>query len=340
MRNLVRDGRRSRYTTVEKNNFIRPPHVEGKGDVLYRGFQCLNARCTNLIIVEDIEITDDFAIKCDKCEFSHVAGNTKFIFEYDLKDKRDGTSETGKFEILIDDYIKEAKGYKYCLYCCAIKPLELFDKHGSRKTGRQSECNLCKKFYNSIKNKTRLAEQHRKASQQRRLYTELTRSPRIDLGKIYEKYKSKCFKCGCNLSGDRDGSKAVLLGNLDHTLPVKLLWPLTTDNATLLCKTHNGQKSEKWPGEFYTDAELRRLYPIVGIEYATLKGAPRYNPDALERLKDAQFVEALFAKYANYQEELLTLRNRILKATDLDFFASWPQISDELVQQANNKLKT
>jgi hypothetical protein len=333
-------GRRSSYTTVEKQNFVRPNHVEGRGDVLFRGFQCLNAECTNFLIVEDSDITDDFSFQCEKCGFVHAAGDTKFIFAYDLKDERKGTSEKGNFEILVDDYIAEAKGYKYCLYCRSLKPLDLFHKHRSRKTGRQGECTLCKKFYNSKKNKTRLAEQHREASQKRRLYTELTNKPRMDIGKIYEKYDSKCFKCGCDLSADRDGGKAALLGNLDHTLPVKFLWPLTTDNATLLCRNHNAQKAERWPGEFYTDRELRRLYPMVGIDYLILKGKPRFNPEALERLKDAGFVEALFAKYARYQDELIGLRNRILKETGFDFFKAWPQISKDLVKQADDLIKS
>ncbi|WP_461330036.1 hypothetical protein [Bradyrhizobium diazoefficiens] len=320
---------------------MRPDHVEGKGDVLYRGFQCLNPECTNFIFIEDSEITDDFEIKCERCKFKHVAGETKSIFKYELKDERDqGATETGDFEILVDDYIGEAKGYKYCILCCGLKPIELFDKHSARKTGRQGECNLCKQVYNSIKNKTRLTEQHREASQKRRLYTELSSSSRIDLGKIYEKFDSKCFKCGCNLSSDRDGGKAALLGNLDHTLPAKFLWPLTTDNATLLCKNHNGQKSERWPGEFYGDRDLRRLSPIVGIDYRVLKGNPHFNPDALGRLKDPAFVEALFVKYARYQDELVGLRNKILKAEKFDFFKSWPKISKDLIKRADDLLKS
>jgi hypothetical protein len=79
---------------------------------------------------------------------------------------------------------EEAKGYKYCIICGTLKPLELFDKHAARKTGRQGECNLCKQLYNSMKNQTRIADPHREASQKRRLYTELTNSPRIDIGAI------------------------------------------------------------------------------------------------------------------------------------------------------------
>lgn len=333
-------ARRAPYTKVEKKDFDRPAHVEGQGDVLYRGFQCLNPNCTHFLFVKDQDITDDFDIACPVCRFRHAAGETTLIYRYDLRDKRDDSIiESGDFEIVHDDYIEEAKGYKYCIICGALKPVELFDKHRSRKTGRQGECNLCKQIYNSIKNQTRLADQHREASQKRRLYTELTNSPRIDIGAIYEKFGSACFKCSLELSQDREKGKKELRGNLDHTLPAKYLWPLTTDNATLLCKEHNADKAEAWPGEYYTDEELRRLAPLVGIDYKVFKAEAHFNPEALERLKKAEFVEALFVKYARYVDELLRLRNRILIATGFDFFKSWPKISGDFVRRADEMLK-
>lgn len=333
-------ARREAYTEVEKADFKRPAHVEGKSDILYRGFQCLNNECTHFIFITDDEITDDFSIKCPTCGFEHKAGESQRIYNYVLRDKRDGSAiEKGEFEILHDDYVREAKGYKYCIICSALKPIELFDKHSARKTGRQGECNLCKQVYNSLKNQTRLAEQHREASQKRRLYTELTNAPRIDIGKIYEKFENKCFKCDKELSADREKGHEELSGNLDHTLPAKFLWPLSTHNATLLCKEHNGAKAESWPGQFYSDAELRRLAPLVGIDYKILKGEPHYNPEALKRLQNAGFVEALFAKYARYLDELIGLRNRILKTTGIDFFKSWPKISADLIARADALLK-
>jgi hypothetical protein len=329
-------ARRTPYTEVEKKNFQRAPHVEGKGDVLYRGFGCLNPKCTRFILVEDKDITDTFNIVCPACKFEHAAGETSIIYDYDLRDRRDNSIfESGKFEILHDDYVQEAKGYKYCIICSTLKPIELFDKHGARQTGRQGECNLCKRLYNSIKNQTRLAEQHREASQKRRLYTELASNPRIDIGKIYERFNNRCFKCGKELSEDREKGARELRGNLDHTLPAKWLWPMTTDNATLLCKGHNGAKAEKWPRDYYNEAELRKLAPLVGIDYHTLKGPEHFNPEALKRLEEAVFVEKLFIRYARYLDELIMLRNKILDATKFDFFKSWPRISDEWVHKAD-----
>lgn len=331
-------ARRAAYTKVEKSNRVVSKFAKGNGDVLFRGFHCLNPDCDEFIFVRDEAIGEDFKIVCPTCKFEHRAGETSVFFDYELRDKQTKKSiETGLFEVLHDDYIGEAKGFKYCVLCSTLKPLELFDRHSARKTERQSECNLCKQLYNSIKNQTRLADQHREASQKRRLYTDLTETRRIDIAAIYKKYDNKCFKCGVDLSRDRAGGKADLAGNLDHTLPVKLLWPLTTDNATLLCKEHNGEKAEKWPSEYYSDAELRKLAPLVGIDYRILKGKPVYNPSAIEKLKNPSSVEALFIKYAAYSDELIGLRNRILKATGFDFFKTWNKISKDWVSKANDR---
>ena len=85
---------------------------------------------------------------------------TKF-YDYTLVDLRDGSVvEQGQFAILHDDYSAEAQEYKYCIICNAIRPLQFFHRHGSRKSGRQGECRLCKAIYNAIKNQTRLTDQH------------------------------------------------------------------------------------------------------------------------------------------------------------------------------------
>jgi hypothetical protein len=94
-------ARRTPYTKVERKNFSRPAHVEGQGDVLYRGFQCLNPECTNFIFIKDEGITDDFEIVCDACGFKHTTGETTRVYDYDLRDKRDNSIiESGAFEVL------------------------------------------------------------------------------------------------------------------------------------------------------------------------------------------------------------------------------------------------
>lgn len=196
-------ARRTAYTKVKRLNFSNPDHVKGMGDKTFRGFQCLNKECKNLIFVQVERIDPDFEYICDKCGFEHKAGETTTLYNYELIDERDKSLiEAGSFQLLHDDYVGESKEYKYCIVCGALKPFELFDVHGSRQTGRQGECRLCKQVYNGIKNQTRLTEQHREASQKRRLYTHFEDREKMDVAIIYARFGNCCFKCGTDLSSD------------------------------------------------------------------------------------------------------------------------------------------
>jgi len=254
--------------------------------------------------------------------------------EYELADLRDDTIiEKGTFTILHDDYVNESQEYKYCIICNTIKPLYLFDKHSARKSGRQGECRLCKAVYNSIKNQTRLTDQHREAAQKRRMYLDLSGSTKITSKEIFERFGYRCFKCKADLRNVVDTKERPL----DHTLPAMFLWPLTTENATLLCRLHNGEKSGKWPVEYYSDKELKELAVITGIPHETLAAQPHYNPQAIERLKDAEVVDELLQKYVIHMPEIIKLRNRILEYEGFDFFKHSKTISPAWVRQADQE---
>jgi DNA-directed RNA polymerase subunit M/transcription elongation factor TFIIS len=332
--------RRKAYTKVEKENEIRAEHVKGMGDVVFKGLHCLNPACQNFLFIRKDDISDFFEIPCSVCGYVHQYGNESKFYDYKLRDRRDNSViQEGEFTILHDDYLAEAKEFKYCIICSALKPLEFFDRHSARKSGRQGECRLCKGVYNGIKNQTRTTDQHREAAQKRRLYMELAGGAKIDSKQIYERFGYKCFKCGKDLSQDIQEKSAEQGGNLDHTLPAKFLWPLTNENATLLCRKHNGDKAESWPSEFYTDKKLRRLVTLTGIPYDVLAGKPFYNPDAIEKLRDPAFVDELLTKYAAYMDEMITVRNRILNAAKLDIFAVSKTLSKKWIELADKKRK-
>ena len=169
-------------------------------------------------------------------------------------------------------------------------------------------------------------------------YIELAGSDKIDSKAIYERFGYKCFKCSKDLSQDIHARSVQGSGNLDHTLPAKFLWPLTSQNATLLCQRHNGEKADKWPSEFYTDQEIKRLVMLMGITYDTMAGNPHYNPVAIEQLHDPEFVDSRLAKYAACMDEMIKVRNRILIATNFDFFGvsktlsiAWTEKADKLL---------
>lgn len=322
--------RRSPYTKVKKTNRIQVDHVKGMGDVVFRGFDCLNADCQEFMFVRETELGEPFEVECSGCGTVMRSGEDFKYYDYDLE-VRGETIESGSFTILVDDYVNEAAEYKYCIICSTLKPLEAFGRHRARMSGRQGECRLCKTVYNSIKNQTRTTDQHREASQRRRLYLDLSESPRIESEVIYERFGYKCFNCDKDLGQVESESERPL----DHTLPASLLWPLTTDNATLLCRDCNGEKSGKWPGEFYDDPQLRRLAGMTGIPVSVLSGEPHFNPEALERLQDPDFVNAIVEKYASRFDDLISLRNRVLAKTSLDFFRTTDRISPTWTRKAD-----
>jgi hypothetical protein len=300
------------------------------GDVAFRGFNCLRAECTNWILVPDEQIGDVFEVVCPACGFNHRSGDEVTSYSFALRDlSHDRVIEEGDFAILVDDYVAEAQRYKYCIICNALKPLDAFDRHSARKTKRQGECRLCKQVYNSIKNQTRTADQHREAAQKRRLYIDLSGGRRLESAAVMARFDGRCFRCGVDLTA-LDAER-----QFDHTLPAVLLWPLTTENATLLCRTHNAEKADRWPNAFYADGELRRLSALTAIPYSVLTADPHFNPEAVERLGDPDVVDALVTKYAPYMDELLGVRNRVFDATGVDIFGVARIVSAGWVRRAD-----
>lgn len=326
--------RRKPYTKLEKAGSDRPETVKGMGDVVFKGFKCLDPACNNFQFIRKDELSSDFDIECGECGTHLRSGDETKFFDYILRHTNGTVIEEGKFSILHDDYLAEACEYKYCLICCTLKPLEYFDRHERRASGRQGECRLCKKAYNAIKNQSRITDQHREAAQRRRLYLELSgSSPRINSLEVSERFRSRCFKCGKTLNPEADASERPL----DHTLPVSFLWPLNTQSATLLCKRHNGEKSGKWPSEYYTVEQLKNLAILTGIPFDVLNGPPSYNPEALQRLQDCDCVDSLLQKFAARMDEIIKLRNRILRDTKVDFFRASRTISKAWIEKADSE---
>jgi len=326
-------SRRKTYSKLIKENQIRASHVRGKGDTAYLGFQCINPDCTHFLFIEKEQIIDDFEIECPDCGDLIYSGGETTFFDYDLEVEENGVKsikETGQFTVIHDEYVEEAQEYKYCINCNMMKPLSYFDKHSARKTGRQGECRLCKRIYNSVKNGTRTIDQFRESAQKRRLYLELSGQSKLDSKKVYDRFKYSCFKCNTDLSNAP--TREI---HLDHTLPVYYLWPLDTNNATLLCGECNGEKAGSWPSDFYNMTELRELSIITGIQLDLLSGGPEYNPAALERLMRPEIVNEMLTKYSKYMPELIKLRNRLLNDTGLDFFSYSTILSPNWIEKAD-----
>ncbi len=261
--------------------------------------------------VRRADIRPGFKLRCESCLHELSDGEATRVFEYDLV-VEERTVESAEFVVDHGEYVRAAPDYKYCLLCYTMKPLDAFGRHGSRpQSGRQGECTSCKTAYNRIKNKTRIPDQHREASERRRLLGLLGgETAPIDQDEIRRKFGHKCFSCDSAIDQHNEA--------FDHTLPVRLLWSMTTDNATLLCTTCNGQKGARWPSEFYNDQQLRRLAVLTAIPYDLLTGMLTVNEDALAVLQEDP--DSFLAEWIHRPEELRMLHRLVKEIAGVDIF--------------------
>lgn len=156
--------------------------------------------------------------------------------------------------------------------------------------GFQLECRFCKKFeVNSPHNPQRNPAQMKEDAARRRgfellltdlfggsdslLYRKATGGREL-ADDVYERFDGRCFKCGIKL-----GPKEM---RLDHTRPLALLWPLD-GSATALCTTHNSEKRDRAPADYYDADQIERLALLTGLPLDQLLD-PSPNRKALELL--------------------------------------------------------
>ena len=60
------------------------------GDVIFKGFQCLNSKCQHFIFIKKDDIGDPFEIICPKCDYTIKSGEVTKFFDYELMDKKLG----------------------------------------------------------------------------------------------------------------------------------------------------------------------------------------------------------------------------------------------------------
>lgn len=176
--------------------------------------------------------------------------------------------------------------------------------------GHQLECKACKKFFvNSLLNPQRNPQQFKEDGLRRRAFEILVnhllnqnivhfefkqRTQKEFSTHIWEKFNCRCFKC----------DRKILLDemHLDHTMPLSFLYRLD-ETATCLCSTHNSQKSDHFPVEYYTDpGELERLSKLTGLSIDILK-TKEANPMVIKLLSEniIWFFDEFLAD-SNYQK--------------------------------------
>lgn len=143
--------------------------------------------------------------------------------------------------------------------------------------GHQLECKACKKFFvNAPLNPQRNPQQFKEDGLRRRaievlinelletnlIHFEFERKTKKEFSKhIWEKFNHRCFKCNKEIAFEEMA--------LDHTMPLAYLYRLD-ETATCLCSSHNSQKSDHFPVDYYTESELIKLAEITGLSLADL----------------------------------------------------------------------
>jgi len=277
--------------------------IQGTGQVGYaevwRVFECYRPGCDALLKISESEIErlsqagEQVILTCPQCGFA----NDRSVIE-------------------------RAARWKYCRVCEWLQPLENFHKHrpnsASFRSGRQLECKICKNLrINPLLNPLRTTDQHRESAERRRLYVLLSgETEKIDGRAVFDRFGGRCFNCDRLLTYTVRGARGY---NLDHTLPARLLWPLSTSSATLLCDECNNAKHDQWPAIFYQEtSKLKRLAVLTGIPHEILSGPPQVNPEAIERLRAN--IDEFLTQWIRYPEEIKQIRRLIREMAGVDIF--------------------
>jgi len=248
-------------------------------------FNCVNCKEINHVLIGKQLITpvlayQDSVWKCDKCNFIH-SKESDLPFDNWEDNYIDADSSStqrfwqGFFRISTE---KPESYWKQCNVCARILPFSAFDKHKNwGPLERQMECRGCKAAINAILNPKRTKEQLHESSVRRRiadLFLE-GQNESINQNDLFKRFSNQCFKTKISLDINDRSSWAI-----DHILPSKWLYPLTIENAALLSKEANENKSEKWPSKFYTNKELVALAKITGANLELLSSKkPIRNED-------------------------------------------------------------
>lgn len=168
--------------------------------------------------------------------------------------------------------------WKQCNTCGRILPFAAFSKHsGWGPLERQMECRCCKGAINAVLNEKRTKQQLHESASHRRVADMLMagKNERLDISALFVRFGARCFKTRKPLDVTKRNTWAI-----DHILPSRYLYPLTTSNAALLSKGANDNKRDRWPSEFYTNNELIELARITGADLSLLASrSPVVNRD-------------------------------------------------------------
>lgn len=237
-------------------------------------YSCVSCKQINYVQIGQILLTPKQAVEncvwsCEHCGFVH-AKESDIPFDNWGPECTDSDTKAvlrfweGFFRIATEN----ATAYwKQCNVCGRILPFSAFSKHSANENtkwgplNRQMECRSCKGAINAVLNPKRTQQQLHEANVRRRvaeLFVESQNAP-VNIDDLFVRFDSRCFKTKKVLNKEERNTWAI-----DHILPSKYLYPLTTENAALLCTEANSNKRDMWPSKFYTNNQLIELARITG----------------------------------------------------------------------------
>lgn len=267
----------TRRQTKNETGIERIEIVDGNPHEAFAAYICVNCHTMNFVRVGDHLLDSREAFntqvwECNNCGFVHSKDSDlpsdweNWSPEYLEKDELTAQRFWQAF-FRVSTENPEAY-WKRCNVCGRILPNSAFSKHvGWGPLEKQMECRACKGAINAVLNCQRTPEQLRESSIRRRVADMFVAdyNEKIDVKALFDRFEGKCFKTGKVLDMNKTGS-----WHIDHILPSKYLYPLTTTNAALLSSEANSNKRDRWPSEFYTPQELVRLSNITGANLALL----------------------------------------------------------------------
>ncbi|MBI4096655.1 MAG: hypothetical protein HY425_02960 [Candidatus Levybacteria bacterium] len=283
----------ARRKTVNKTDIKRLSGISAFD--AWASFTCLKCSHRNYLqigksLLSPIESYLNALWKCQNCGFIHSRSSDLPDVDLagkDLPFKAWGKKITSHLSVAAQRFWKSfftisteyhSSYWKQCNTCGKILPASAFSGHkGWGPLEKQMECRSCKSVINANLNPKRTKEQLHESSVKRRIADLLLEgeSEKIGFSELFQKFESKCFKTGKVLDiQDRD-SWAI-----DHLLPSRFLYPLRKNNAVLLSREANGNKRDRWPSQFYTNSELKKLAMVIGANLSIISSKkPIINPN-------------------------------------------------------------
>lgn len=282
-----------RRKTKNRTNIRRLPGIPVHE--AWVSFTCLKCSHRNYLhigksLLSPSEAYENALWKCAKCGFIHSKSSDlpeKDLTGKDLPFRAWGKKVTSHGSIAAQRFWKaffaiateyHNSYWKQCNTCGKILPASAFSGHKNwGALEKQMECRSCKSVINANLNPKRTKEQLHESSVKRRIADLLLEgeNERTDFAALFERFGGRCFKTGKVLDINERSSWAV-----DHILPSRFLYPLRKDNAALLSREANENKRDRWPSQFYTNNELKRLAIITGANLAVISSKkPTVNPN-------------------------------------------------------------